>query len=228
MIENNIFLWILLLCIVTYLIGSLPIIYWAAKVLAHEDIRDFGSRNPGGTNFIRRYGPKVGIFVLILDMSKGILSSALVIIFFPSNWWLALTCLACSSAAAGVRFSPFLKFKGGKSVAVFFGGLLIIFGPLIWGLMILALFIIWICFFRRRVSLVSLSLAASTIFLIEIDPQFMYLIPASYLIWWNHWENIKRLNDGKEPPTPNKPLLIDKADIPNLFAGLINRIRSPK
>ena len=58
--------------IIGYLFGSIPTSVWVGKVFFHQDPRDYGSHNAGGTNAGRLWGKKVGLVIIILDMLKTI------------------------------------------------------------------------------------------------------------------------------------------------------------
>ena len=58
---------------ICYLIGSIQIGIIYTKIHSGIDIREFGSKSSGATNISRTLGSKAGLFVLILDISKGIL-----------------------------------------------------------------------------------------------------------------------------------------------------------
>ena len=45
---------------------------WVGKIFFHQDPRDYGSHNSGGTNAGRLWGKKVGLLVIILDMVKTV------------------------------------------------------------------------------------------------------------------------------------------------------------
>ncbi len=55
-----------------YLFGSIPTAVWVGKIFFHQDPRDYGSHNSGGTNAGRLWGKKVGLLVIIIDMVKTI------------------------------------------------------------------------------------------------------------------------------------------------------------
>jgi len=54
-----------------YVLGSMPWGYWLPRLFKHEDIRQHGSGNIGGTNVWRVYGWKLGAPVVVLDTLKG-------------------------------------------------------------------------------------------------------------------------------------------------------------
>ncbi|MCR4561664.1 MAG: glycerol-3-phosphate 1-O-acyltransferase PlsY, partial [Bacilli bacterium] len=110
-----------------FLIGSIPNSVLIGKIFYHIDIREYGSKNPGGTNVGRVLGKKAGIAVIALDILKGIIAFWVVwaILRFSglrSNFALwndavPYNYLVFIGVAIGHCFSPWLHFKGGKAVA---------------------------------------------------------------------------------------------------------------
>ncbi len=107
--------WILL----AFLTGSLPLSLWLGKIALHTDIRLCGDGNPGAANVWRAGGKWWGILAGLLDFLKGALPVGL------ANFLAGLeggTLVAVALAPIlGHAFSPFLRFQGGKSLAVTFG-----------------------------------------------------------------------------------------------------------
>ena len=60
-----------------YLLGSLPTAYLLGKSYKGIDIRKHGSGNVGASNTFRVLGKKAGIFVLVVDILKGVLALVL-------------------------------------------------------------------------------------------------------------------------------------------------------
>lgn len=58
--------------IIGYLFGSIPTAVWVGKIFFHQDPRDYGSHNAGGTNAGRLWGKKFGLLVIMLDMIKTV------------------------------------------------------------------------------------------------------------------------------------------------------------
>lgn len=87
-----------------------------------KDIRDYGDGNPGATNVFRAGGRKSGCLALILDIAKGVPFVVLAHSFFEFHEVVVMT--VALSAILGHAFSPLLRLRGGKSVAVIFGVLL--------------------------------------------------------------------------------------------------------
>lgn len=102
-----------------YLSGSLPFSVWTLRLVARRDVREVGDGNPGATNAFRAGGVAVGVAVLLLDVSKGVLPVVLARDALGVGGW-ALAVVAVLPVA-GAAFSPFLGFRGGKALAVTLG-----------------------------------------------------------------------------------------------------------
>ena len=139
-----------LICLIFgYLIGSVSFAIIIGKVFYHQDPREHGSKNAGGTNAGRIWGKKVGLLVIILDMIKTIipmwicwailtyvkigdqplLASTELYYTNPElastyliNWPVYL--LANFGSVIGHCWPIFYKFKGGKGVSAFMGTIL--------------------------------------------------------------------------------------------------------
>lgn len=199
--------------IIGYLLGSIPFGVIVAKRFAHVDIRTYGSGKIGSTNVLRTAGKKAAALVLILDILKGalaVLSAGLIVgrdyMVVGDNFGLGLLvaqCLAALAAMAGHNWSVFLKFKGGRGVATFFGGLIALcpVAALFGG----EIFIIgagW----SRFASLGSIAGAVGT-YTILIPLTIFNGFPLEYLVYAligtlaiiiMHRGNIARLLSGKE------------------------------
>jgi glycerol-3-phosphate acyltransferase PlsY len=104
--------------VLAYLLGSVPFGYLLFRVRRGEDIRQHGSGNIGATNVARTLGPWAGLATLLLDAGKGSLAVGVIrLLGAAPAWWAA----GAVAAILGHAFPIFLKFKGGKSVAVALG-----------------------------------------------------------------------------------------------------------
>ena len=125
-------LWVLL----GFACGSMPLSLWLGR-LAGMDIRQYGDGNPGMTNAWRAGGWRLGVPAMLLDWGKGAVPVGTAYsIVGVGGWWLVPVALA---PVLGSSFSPFLGFRGGKSVAVTFGiwtGLTLGEAPIILGLLL--------------------------------------------------------------------------------------------
>jgi len=109
---------IILLTVGSFLSGSLMFSYWLG-LLRKKNIKAVGDGNPGALNLWKSSGYKFGIAGILLDFLKGYLP-----VFFimgsSYNHGYFIIPLAIAPVA-GHAFSPFLKGKGGKAIAVTFG-----------------------------------------------------------------------------------------------------------
>ena len=195
--------------LIGYVFGLFQTGYIVGKI-KHIDIRKQGSGNAGSTNAVRVMGWKAGAMTFAGDVLKCVLAVLLVrYLYRDTDMTLLLGMYAGFGATLGHNFPFYLKFKGGKGIAVLAGlvvstGFLLVPVPL-------AAFLIAVIF-TRYVSLGSLL--AATKFFLEIvlfgvqgnlDLGAKYL-PELYLLagvimalaWIRHRENIKRLLAGEE------------------------------
>ena len=100
---------------VSFFSASIPWSLIIGFIFSKQDIRTIGDKNPGGTNTIKLSGIKVGLLAISLDILKSFFPIYFAIIFGFDGFQLAILCFA---AISGSIFSPFLRFNGGKSLAV--------------------------------------------------------------------------------------------------------------
>ncbi len=119
---------------ISYLFGSIPTGVVISRVFFHKDIREYGSKNSGGTNAARVLSKKVGVLVIILDMVKTVIpfyiawavltySGLNQYMVWGNGYWAAPMYYWGSAlfAAIGHCWSIFLGMKGGKAVSCFMG-----------------------------------------------------------------------------------------------------------
>lgn len=117
-------MWLVLLLLAAYLLGSVPTSIIAGKMLRGIDIREHGSRNPGATNTFRVLGWKIGVAVGLADILKGFASVALLPALIPADPRVTdeiRRMLAGFAAVAGHVWTVFAGFRGGKGVGTAFG-----------------------------------------------------------------------------------------------------------
>lgn len=201
-------------CIVAYLLCGIPFGVILGKVLSKDkvDIRTKGSGNMGFTNAIRVAGAKVGVLTLLLDVAKAFVSITMArALIAPSlgvgafeltiaNNGMQLLAWVYLFCVLGHCFTPYLKFKGGKGIAVGLGGAL----AFIWatGLTIFAAFLV-LAITTKKVSLGSIAAAALLPFVAAwyVSTQAGFLLPLaliSLVVIWAHRSNIKKLLNGTE------------------------------
>tara|TARA_Y100000996_G_scaffold131897_1_gene100286 strand:- start:11 stop:604 length:594 start_codon:yes stop_codon:yes gene_type:complete len=101
--------------LVSFFSASIPWSLIIGFIFSKQDIRTIGDKNPGGTNTLKLAGIKVGLLAISLDILKSFFPIYFAIIFGFDGFQLAILCFA---AISGSIFSPFLRFNGGKSLAV--------------------------------------------------------------------------------------------------------------
>ena len=62
---------VIIIIVAGYLLGNVNGAVMISKLVSKEDIRNSGSGNAGLTNFLRKFGPSVGIWVIVIDMGKA-------------------------------------------------------------------------------------------------------------------------------------------------------------
>src|SRR4051812_13731351 len=114
-----------LLILSAYLIGSIPTSVWVSKYLFGIDIREYGSGNAGASNTYRVLGSRMGTFVMVVDILKGVIATSLYL-SMPyyltdeldrTNFMVGLGL----AAVVGHIFPIWADFRGGKGVATLFG-----------------------------------------------------------------------------------------------------------
>jgi glycerol-3-phosphate acyltransferase PlsY len=117
--------WLPLAFVLGYLLGSIPFGLILTKLAGTADLRSIGSGNIGATNVLRTGRKGLAAATLLLDMLKG--TAAVIIAGHTSSAEAAM--LAGLGAFLGHLFPVWLKFRGGKGVAVYIGILIGLFWP---------------------------------------------------------------------------------------------------
>jgi len=178
-----------------YLLGSIPFGIVLTRLAGAGDLRSIGSGNIGATNVLRTGRKGLAAATLLLDALKATLAVVLAAWAFGPSSALA----AAAGAILGHLYPVWLKFRGGKGVATFLGGLI----GLAWPAAI-AFAVVWLAVaaVTRRSSAAALAatavspLVALLIGLQEVAVVFWGL---AALIWVKHSANIARLLRNAEP-----------------------------
>ncbi len=133
--------------ILGYLLGSIPTAYLLLKKSHSIDITEMGSKNVGAMNaYDVTNSKKNGIIVFFIDFTKGLAAFLVAKYLIEDSYSLIATTVAF--AVLGHCFSIWIKFKGGRGLAVAAGGLLIL-AP--------SVFVVWIViwvisyFYKRNI-----------------------------------------------------------------------------
>ena len=113
------------LYIISYLVGSIPAAYIIGKAVKGVDIRSYGSGNVGSTNVFHHVGRKWAVLLGGLEiLVKGALPVWIALYVLDWDRSSALLIGPPLLAVAGHNWSIFLKFQGGRGLAVATGTLL--------------------------------------------------------------------------------------------------------
>jgi glycerol-3-phosphate acyltransferase PlsY len=195
--------WLLLAA--SYLLGSIPSSFLAARWTRGIDLREHGSGNLGATNTFRVLGARIAAPVMVFDVLKGFLPTLL----FPrwddrAAWSWALAYGA--AAILGHMFSVYMKFRGGKGVATA-GGVFLALSPQA----VLGALIVWLVLLRgwRMVSLASIGAAVTLMIALAVTEERRSVlalgVAIALLVIFAHRRNIGRIVRGEEFRFGSKP-----------------------
>ena len=91
-----------------------------SRLVAGVDIRELGTGNAGAANVFREINPKAGVFVAVVDISKGLIPVLIadrVLDLGPAG-----STIAAAGALWGHQYPIWLRFRGGAGLASAFGG----------------------------------------------------------------------------------------------------------
>jgi len=187
---------VLITCVVSYLLGSIPNGLVFGKLLWHVDLREHGSHNIGATNAWRTLGKGPGFLIFLLDFLKGAVSVYLAEVLTGIPF---VMILAGVLAIVGHSCSLFLHFKGGKGVATGLGVI-----TMLMPLPSLIVFLVWLAIVKASgyVSLGSCIAAAlvpvlAWAFSYPLEYTVFGVLAAAFIIV-RHKSNIARLLNGTE------------------------------
>ena len=196
----------ILVIVLGYLLGAIPIGLLIGRLTRGIDIREFGSHRTGATNALRTLGARTAAIVFVLDLAKGVLAVVLAYQLYAagpagSPPWVAAA--AGFAAVIGHIWSVFIRFTGGRGVATSTGALLAL-AP--FAVLILAPIVILVMWRWRYVSLGSVMgslLAPVLVFVLAVAgaapwAAVGYAVAVGLLVTWAHRDNIARLRAGTE------------------------------
>jgi acyl phosphate:glycerol-3-phosphate acyltransferase len=206
-----------IIAILSYLAGSIPTAIIVAKVMRGIDIRQHGSGNAGGTNVFRVLGWKAGVFVIAMDIAKGLLATMVIPQLMygslpfenatPFDDLTVVKIIGGCAAILGHVWTVFAGFRGGKGLATA-AGMLIGLAPVEVAVSFVVFAVVFLI--SHYVSLGSLSAAVvfpltmffrENIFMVSVPGYhtlIFFSIGISLLIIFTHRANIVRLLKGTE------------------------------
>jgi len=179
---------------VSYLLGSIPFGLLMTLAAGGPDIRAIGSGNIGATNVLRTGRKGLAAATLLCDALKGTAAVLLTAYFATPDAAL----IAGLGAFLGHLFPVWLKFKGGKGVAVYIGLLIGLYWP---GALIFIAIWLSVAGLSRYSSLAALVASALTpmaLWLLGQPNAAALFLLLSSLLWLMHRANIGRLLQGSE------------------------------
>lgn len=194
--------WRIICCLIGgYLFGCFSTAYIVGK-WNKIDIRTYGSGNAGTTNALRTLGKKAGIITFIGDLLKALAAILLVrFLIFPDSEYVSLLELYTGlGVVLGHNYPFWLKFKGGRGVAVTTG---VFFAlqpiPSIFGLLSFIITVV----ISKYVSLASMVAVtfSSVLLMYCYDFQLHYCIILSLyavIAIWRHRKNFVRILNKTE------------------------------
>jgi len=195
-----------LVILLAYLIGALPMGYVFLWIIKRQDITLVGSGRTGGTNAMRAGGPWIGLLTALFDLLKGYAGVALARWLAPASIWASV--LAGFAAVLGHNWSIWLylfskKFSAGAGTGPNVGAAMA-FWPWIGAIAIPdVLFFVLVVGYA---SVASLSTALVVVITFAIRAAFfgqpweyvIYGLMTSVLVIWALRPNIQRLINGTE------------------------------
>jgi glycerol-3-phosphate acyltransferase PlsY len=189
--------------LLAYLIGSIPFGLLLTRAAGMGDVRAIGSGNIGATNVLRTGNKALAAATLLLDAGKGV--AAILLVRFLFDGRLAEHELVAAGAVLlGHCYPVWLKFKGGKGVATFFGIAFALWWPI--GLLAAVLWLGLTALTRRSSAggLAAANSAPLAAWLLGAPDLSLFFLAAALLIDWKHRANIVRLANGTEPKIGRK------------------------
>jgi len=185
---------------ITYLLGALPFSVWVAR-LAGKDPRHVGDQNPGATNALKAGGKWVGLFALLLDISKA--AAPVGMAYQIYQWRGAEMALIAFAPLLGHAYSPFLRFRGGKALATALG---VWIGITLWELPLVALagITLWYLLLKNPGWAVLCTLAGMALYLLLFHPDpFLLawvLAPQAVFLLFKHRASLRQPWGGQKTP----------------------------
>lgn len=180
----------------SYLLGCSSMAFYLSK-LKKVDIRTKGSGNLGASNTTTLLGWWAGILVAVHDIGKAVLAVLLAKFLFPGMEHIGF--VAGVACVLGHIFPFYLKFRGGKGFASFWGMTL----ALNWKLaLVLAVISVIITLVTDYIALATTMTAVTVPVYVGITTQSLLppliLFVATAVILYKHIDNYRRIWKGEE------------------------------
>ena len=179
-----------------YLLGTSSMALYLSR-LQKINLRAGGSGNLGASNTVQLMGWKAGVLVALHDIGKAVLAVLLAQRIFPDTAYIGAVAGICS--VLGHIFPFYLKFKGGKGFASYFGMTV----ALNWKLgLVLFVVAVAVTFLTDYIVVGTVTTTLSAPIYLGWS-QHDWILPcilliASVVIWIKHRENFVRMYHGTE------------------------------
>lgn len=195
--------------LVSYLLGSVVGSLLVGRLRGGVDIRTLGSGNAGGTNALRTQGKSFALWVLLIDIGKGWIATALI-----APWvlrgvgaaavdlrvWIAVACGA--AAILGHVYPLWHGFRGGKGVATLVGVVVGLNASLLLAMLLTWLVAVVLLGFVGLASMLAAASLAIYVPLTGLEPGLpltTFGVAVTAMIVFTHRSNIARMRAGTEP-----------------------------
>jgi glycerol-3-phosphate acyltransferase PlsY len=199
----------LLKVLLAYLLGSVVGSLVVGRLRGGVDIRKMGSGNAGSTNALRTQGLAFGIWVILIDVAKGVIAAAVIPrLALPGVAaasgtqadWLPAVCGFAS--IIGHVFPVWHGFRGGKGVATLVGAYAGLSAILLAPLVVIWLAVIVVSGFVG-LSSIAASIGLPVYLLIRdgarLTPLLGFALACAALVVYTHRGNVRRMREGTEP-----------------------------
>src|ERR1039457_4991693 len=177
-----------------YLLGSIPFGLLLTRAVGGPDIREIGSGNIGATNVLRTGKKGLAAATLLCDALKS--TAAVLLTAHYATPDAAL--IAGLGAFLGHLFPVWLKFKGGKGVAVYIGLLIGLYWPAALIFIAIWLAVAALSRYSSLAALVASALIPLALWGLGQPSAAALFLLLSALLWIMHRANIARLLQGSE------------------------------
>jgi acyl phosphate:glycerol-3-phosphate acyltransferase len=178
-----------------YLLGSIPFGVVLTRLAGAGDLRAIGSGNIGATNVLRTGRKGLAAATLALDALKATLAVVLAAWAFGPESALA----AAAGAIFGHLYPVWLRFRGGKGVATFFGGLIGIAWPAAIVFALVWFAVAAVTRYSSAAALAATAVSPAVALAIGVEEAALVFWALAALVWFKHSANIGRLLKGSEP-----------------------------
>jgi glycerol-3-phosphate acyltransferase PlsY len=201
---------LLLKVVASYLIGSLIGSLIVGRLRGGVDIRTLGSGNAGGTNALRTQGKSFALWVMIIDIGKGLVATRVLAPLSLQGLglasagglreWLPIVCGL--AAIVGHVYPLYYGFRGGKGVATLVG---VVFGvePVLLGVVLLVWLVAVVLFgfvgLASILAALSIAVVVAATGMQPYAPLLSFGLAVALLVAFTHRANLARMRAGTEP-----------------------------